>query len=259
MAVPMSLRLIKILAVVLSTVGLMLPVWTVPSRAQSSPRLQNKIYFHTAPDRGAPPRTVGAGSRRSSCISSNEGEILLAALMPSNNVGTTIAPNPTIYVYIPELRNKQAEFILVETQEEKVVYQTTFPLSKSSGIVKLNLPPTVELKPGNNYQWYFGVICNPNNREEDERITGWIERNSISPELQMKIEQAQQQPLEQAKLYAKAGIWNEALTILEQLRSKEPTAWAELLNSVGLGEFAQNPILDCCQVNGSPQLEIGGL
>ncbi len=240
-------HLIEMLAVRLSIAALAISVFPTQIQAQPYPVLQAKIGFPPAPNRGAPERTRGAGSRKPTC-DGLEVKIPLTPLMPENNVGTTIAPNPTIYVYVPEFHNKEAEFLIIDQEAEKVVYQTRFRIRNTPGIVKITLPNTVELKSDKNYLWHLGIICNPNDQEADEVITGWIERISISPELEAKIEQLKQQPLEQGKLYAEAGIWSESLTILAQLRDVNPRGWVELLESVGLGEIAQNPIFECCQI-----------
>ncbi|MEQ8384013.1 MAG: DUF928 domain-containing protein [Coleofasciculus sp. A1-SPW-01] len=43
--------------------------------------------------------------------------------------------------------------------------------------------------------------------------------------------------LQQAQLYAEAGIWHESLAIALQLRHTHPDVLAGLLQSVGLGRF----------------------
>ncbi len=51
--------------------------------------------------------------------------------------------------------------------------------------------------------------------------------------------------LEQAALYAEAGIWYETIATLAQLKQEQPnnsnllSVWEEILTSVGLGELAQ--------------------
>lgn len=92
----------------------------------------------------------------------------------------------------------------------------------------------------------FSIICDRNDRSYDQYTEGGLERINLTPQQQAKIEQVEQQPLVQAQLYADAGVWNETLEIVQQLREASPSSWEQLLQSVGLSELTQQPILDCC-------------
>ncbi|NEP09396.1 MAG: DUF928 domain-containing protein [Symploca sp. SIO2C1] len=240
-----SLNLIKILSVSLSPAIFLFSSWSSQLKAQSFPPLLVSVEFPETRDRGAPERTRGAGSR-GGCPSESVDSTSMTALMPENNVGTTVAPNPTVYVYVPETKDKEAEFRVIDKQAEKVVYQTTFKLPNESALVKLSLPITVELKTNTDYHWDLYIMCEPGNSDKDEVIEGWLERISLSSDMKAKL-QATKQPLKQAKLYADAGIWNETLNIHVHQRDSHPHEWVKLLNSVGLGGIAQAPIIDCCQ------------
>jgi hypothetical protein len=56
-------------------------------------------------------------------------------------------------------------------------------------------------------------------------------------------------------VYAKAGIWQETISILAQLRHDRPSdrninaAWKELLESVNLTEIANAPLVECCRAD----------
>ena len=83
-------------------------------------------------------------------------------------------------------------------------------------------------------------------------IRGWIQRVEISPDLRQKLATAREDKI--PTIYADAGIWYDALSSLAQLRQKYPDEpkyrqqWGELLQSVGLGELADKPILDTISV-----------
>ncbi|NEP62595.1 MAG: DUF928 domain-containing protein [Symploca sp. SIO2G7] len=243
-----SLGLIKVLTVSLSPAILLFPGWSSELRAQSFPQLLVSEFPDTG-DQGAPPRTRGAGSRGgcpSEFVEAPEDAMPMTAVMPKNNVGTTVAPNPTVYVYVPQTKDKEAEFRVIDPQAEEIVHQTTFKLPNETAIVKLNLPKTVELKTNTNYHWEFYIICEPGNREQDQWVEGWLERTSLSSDTEAKL-QVTKQPLKQAKLYADAGVWHETLSIHIEQRDSYPDEWVNLLKSVGLGGIAQTPIVDCCQ------------
>lgn len=200
------------------------------------------LEFPSTTNRGAPARTAGGGVRGDSCT---EKGVPLTALVPNNNIGTTVAANPTFFWYVPESSAQSAEFVVLDNEGNEV-YLKTFALPRTSGVVKLALPQTASLAINKNYRWEFAVICNPQDRTQDQVIQGLIQRSEPDSDLKTKLEKAS--PLEQAELYAKAKIWQETLTLAAQLRSSHPDTWEGLLKSVGLDAIAKKPLIDCCKV-----------
>ncbi|NER06639.1 MAG: DUF928 domain-containing protein [Okeania sp. SIO3C4] len=238
----------------LSLVGLLVsapPVnhpQTDKTKVESSPQLQAVTFPPTA-SRGAPSRTRGAGSR-GPCNPIIKQELSnLTAVVPENNIGTTVSPNPTVYLYVPKSSKRKAEFALFDwtNRIREPIYKIGVSLPESAGIVKVSLPKTVELKPNNTYIWHFGIVCNREERALDYYINGWLERTTLKPEIEAKLKQLQEKPLEQAQLYAESSVWSETITTLEKSRITYPNAWRELLKSVGLGDYADLQIFDCCQ------------
>ncbi|NJK36965.1 MAG: DUF928 domain-containing protein [Oscillatoriales cyanobacterium SM2_3_0] len=215
---------------------------------------QANLTFPPTEDRGAPSRTRGSGSRGPCGDGSDSAlsDIALTALMPANNIGTTISSHPAVYVYVPKTSGKSAEFTLYNwtTRERAAVYEAQVPVANLSGIVKIPLPETVNLEPENTYVWVFSIVCNAQDRSQDQYVSGWIERVSLKSDQQATIEDTQQ-PSEKAALYASAGIWHETLEILEQLRSTDPQIWRTFLDSVGLGEISEQQVIECCQSQSS--------
>ncbi|MFM7407515.1 MAG: DUF928 domain-containing protein [Cuspidothrix sp.] len=269
MAMKKYLSTPKFLTVSISTAAFIVSSLPTASIAQFKPPFQVSVKFPPGANVGAPPRTTGTGARKAPCgfkdfthqqtvENSQESEISLTALTPTNNVVTTLAPNPTVYIYIPKTINKTGEFRLIEVATEKIVYETNFPLVQNAGIMKVSMPKTVKVEANKKYQWQFMVICNPNDREGDEMIQGWIERTNLNPEQIAKIAEFKEESLEKARLYVEYGIWNESVNTLAQLRDQNPTAkteWAELLNSVNLGNIAENNLFDCCSLASSPMTQ----
>jgi hypothetical protein len=255
------------IAIVLSPALVIFSSLPVGLRAQPYPEWKVSLEFPEEQNVGQPASTVGAATRTSCSEDNKEGKMPLTGLMPRNpltnrpvNQTLTVAANPTFFVYVPETTAKSAEFWLFDDQDNKV-YETSLQLptvvssdvSSSSvstpGIVKLSLPANVSLETGKTYHWEFQLNCPPEDPKDPDAsgnplVGGWIQRTELSSDLKTKIEQAT--PLEQAKLYAKARIWSEALMLAAQLRSSHPAEWEELLKSVGLNEIAQVPLLECC-------------
>jgi hypothetical protein len=158
-------------------------------------------------------------------------------------VVTTAAPNPTLFVYVPQTQARAAEIVVVDDNGDDV-YLSRLTLTNTSGVVKASLPATVALETGKNYTWQFSLICNPLNRREDVFVRGMFRRTELAS--QDKARLARTAPLAQANLYAERRLWNETVTTVAQLRSSAPREWEELLRSVGLGMLAQEPFVDCC-------------
>ena len=231
MVLPKSICLLGIL------VGVFSP--TVLSFASWSPRAIS-LEFPPAPQRGSPISTAGGGVRgdKTSC---SAGETPLTALMPArDNIGKTVAANPTFFVYVPQTTATKAEFILVDDRWHEV-YETTVELPESPGVIKLSIPETAPaLEIDRNYKWQFAIICDPQDRFSDEWIEGEIRRIPLDSQLKTAIDRAD--PFRRAQLYANARIWNDTLSILAELRESHQREWEEFLQSVGLDAIASAPL-----------------
>ena len=255
------------IAILLSPALVIFSSLPVGLRAQPFPEWKVSLEF-PVDNVGQPNGGSQGAATRGSCFKyqqNQEDKIPLDRLLlplnpltnPPVNQTLTVAANPTFFVYVPETTAKSAEFLLLDDQDNKV-YETNLQLptvlssdvSSSSvstpGIVKVSLPANVSLETGKNYRWVFALNCMARDGDLSGTlyVDGWIQRTELSSDLKTKIEQAT--PLEQAKLYAKARIWSEALMLAAQLRSSHPAEWEELLKSVGLNEIAQVPLLECC-------------
>jgi hypothetical protein len=187
--------------------------------------------------------TTVAGGRRTTDRSCTRDATRLTALVPEDSVVTTAAPNPTLFVYVPQTQARAAEIVVVDDKGDDV-YVSNLTLTNSSGVLKVTLPTTVALEPGKNYKWQFSVICNPRKRTEDVFVRGMFWRTELASQDRARL--ARTAPLAQATLYANRQLWNETLTTVAQLRSSAPREWEGLLRSVGLGAIAQKPFVDCC-------------
>ena len=222
--------------------GILSPAWVTVAAAPLQQPVQEPIslQFPQTSDRGAPARTVGGGSRGSSCVV--EGETPLVALMPTrNNVGTTVAAQPSLFWYIPQNRAQLAEFVLINNEGNEV-FAETITLAGTSGILKLTFPATVALEIGKDYLWQFAILCDLEDRESDVFVRGVLQRIELGESLKNQLKFAT--ALEQAKLYANAGIWHDSLTIMAELRSSMPAEWEEFLNSIGLSDIANSRFLE---------------
>ncbi len=79
-------------------------------------------------------------------------------------------------------------------------------------------------------------------------MRGWVQRIAIKPELASLLKSATT-PRQRIAIYAEKGIWYSALSELAELRlaeTKNPifaNDWANLLQYIGLADFASKPIV----------------
>jgi hypothetical protein len=206
--------------------------------------VQAEVKVNLPADIGtAPGRRVPGGSRGTNCVARNK---YLTAIVPTSNFGRTTLDNPTLYFYIPENQAPEMELVLQDENEQEI-YKQKYKPSGKAGVVGVSLPANTLVK-GQRYKWNFSIICNTQDRSLDKLVQGVIERID-NPQLLRKLEKASTQ--ERLKLYAEAGIWQDALDTLAQMRYSRPqdsalkADWVSLLKAKGveLGSLAQAPLV----------------
>jgi len=153
------------------------------------------------------------------------------ALVPQNNLVTTVAEKPSLFFYLPVTQAKTAEFVLMDNQGNELA-QKMIKLTDEAGVIEVKFPYSAQLEMNQIYRWELAIICNPQDRTQDVFIQGKLQRQELSSALVSQLETADL--LQQAQLYADAGIWHESLAIALKLRDTHPNALAGLLQSVGL-------------------------
>jgi hypothetical protein len=198
---------------------------------------------------GAPSRTVGGGVRADDCVANDQMKV--TALIPTNNVWTTLSDRPKFLWYVPETTAKTAEFVLIDPDDHDIYIKTIDLNSENMGtIIQETLPEDVSLETGV-YTWQFSLICNEKDRAGDIYIQGWVEqvdfqdREQELDELKTTLEKAGQDSLKQAQAYLDAEIFNESISLLAQTRCEHQDEWQGLLNWMGLEELATDSIAQC--------------
>jgi Domain of Unknown Function (DUF928) len=251
-----SIKLFLTIAIasVISLVSLNWVVAQSPPTGNSTPvRRKNSIFILPTPPAGLAPggRRYG-GARRGSCPNV---EPKLTALVPSSeqpasvtNVwALTTMERPTLWVYLPYTTSSQypADFV-VQDEDANLIAKTAIALSEKPGIIPIPLPAnTPPLAEGKQYRWFFNIYCGKDS--PPIYVEGVVRRVALSPTVSQELATAQ--PKQRFAIYAKNGIWHEALTTIAELRQKNPqdrtlaTQWSELLQAIGLDELAAKPIL----------------
>ena len=243
------------------------------SRLGGGARSQNLSQNQQPKDRGAPaPGQRTGGATRGRCpvaskpltalvpiisATSDKSQHPILASTPAGAVlGLTVVSHPTFWFYVPYsiTSERPVEFILKDDRDN-IIYQTL--LSESAitpGVVGFKLPDTVTpLVVNKRYNWFLTMACTrpsstSSEQEEPTKIfvSGWVERVPLDPSLQRELDKAT--PQQQALLYAKGGIWHEAVTRLAELRRQKPNdvtlkeEWDKLLRSINLEAIAPEPI-----------------
>lgn len=224
---------------------LLLGFGLAPAQAQlpEAPTLPHQLQA-----KDTPTPTVRRRSGRRKPASSrgpcSPGDETLTALTPETNIGLTTKAHPTFFVYMPQTPVTSAAFVLIDEENQRQIYATTFAVPESSGIVSISLPDGVPpLTVGKDYHWYVSLICDPQDRAGDIYVDGWVRR--IAPESALINRLQKASPLTRVTLYREQGIWYDALEVLAEAYRLSPdraalvTKWQSLLRSVGLNDVAQ--------------------
>ncbi|MEM9924263.1 MAG: DUF928 domain-containing protein [Cyanobacteria bacterium P01_D01_bin.50] len=200
------------------------------------------------PVTSSPSRSTGAGNRDGgNCAigKASKSDASIVKLLPKSNIGLTKKQRPSIMVYIPATIAETA-FFSIQDENFNHHYQTTLELPESPGVMEIKLPASVPaLATRTKYQYSLVMICDEYLEPDSPLVSGWIER------VEAKGNSLNQKPsIELASKLADNGIWLDALSTLAELRQSQPSnqsainSWQQLLNSVGLDEIAQQPIVN---------------
>ena len=187
------------------------------------------------PPAGAPGRRQGAAGRNF-CPQLPDRNKPLTALVPDpdQHLAQTISEHPTFWFYIP-YRSEQVYIgkFMLKDQNDEIIYEGEVALPEEPGIIGLELPETIALSESQEYYWHFRIQCSEEKSSAFDYVEGPIKR----VKLEIPGETA---PLrERLNFYAANGLWYELITEL----AKNPGAeWVKVLDFVGLGAIAREPI-----------------
>lgn len=230
-----------------------------PSRKPRSRKKPSRpVFVPPKPPKGLtsiPGRKTGMGSR-DNCPAVSKPLTALAPQTPQQNKsntgivgGLTTLERPYFLFYVPYTQNltgSSAEFSLLDSKGMDVHRQKT-ALPAQPGIVRIPLPNTVALQPGQDYRWYFKIRCSNKKASIPIYVAGYIQRNKLDYRIQEQLKAAN--PQQKATIYAQKGIWFDALSTLAQLRksSQNPSVeqdWQILLQSVDLENISTEPLMN---------------
>ncbi len=163
-------------------------------------------------------RTVSAGSR--GCAKANFQNAKVRLLAPEAYVGLTTTSHPTFFWEVTANSPVQTRFTVVEPGEIEPIVDFQ-QLVQKSGVIKWQLPPQLPgLNQGKPYRWTVALICNPNRSSQNAYAYAWIER---VPKSSYLTEYLKLRNVEPAIVYAREGIWYDALTEAYKNNSSSPS------------------------------------
>jgi hypothetical protein len=192
------------------------------------------------------PKTSGAASVRVTGGSRGSGNaaITLDVLAP-DEIGETTLEQPSLFWFQSKPAEAKFELTLLQENKVKPIVQVSVERSSQAGIQRLKLSDHgAKLSPGVEYQWVVALVTDADNRSKDLVASGIIKR--VEPPADLKERVSKAGPASLDGVYADAGIWYDALSVLSDQIDAQPgnktlrQARADLLRQVGLKAAAQS-------------------
>lgn len=190
------------------------------------------------------PQTSGGESVRVTGGSRGSGpETVALDVLAPGEVGLTTQDQPSLFWFQSKPANARFELTLLQDNKIKPLVDVKVERAAKAGIQRLRLnDQNVKLVPGVEYQWVVALITDPDNRSKDLVASGVIKRIEPSADLKEKLGKAD--PGSLPAVYAEAGIWYDALSVLSDQIDAHPDdqalrqTRADLLRQVGLKKAA---------------------
>jgi len=208
----------------------------------------SSLALETLPAQNAPaaqpvkfrPQTSGAASVRVTGGSRGTGDTTTSLdVLTPDEVGLTTQEQPSLFWYQSQPAKAKFELTLIEDNKPKPIVQVEMDRAAGAGIQRLKLSEhNAKLTVGVEYQWVIALVTDPDNRSKDLVASGVIKRVEPAADLKQKVTSAA--PTALPAVYADAGIWYDALSVLSDQIDAHPDDQAlrkqrsELLRQVGL-------------------------
>lgn len=172
---------------------------------------------YTPPGRGEPESTQATGSRGGNL----EVPLTLTLLIPTDHTGRTTSGHPTFYWDLSSEAKVPVEFTLVKPGQTEPIFVQRIATSKA-GIIQVEMPKNLpDLAVGQKYRWSVSLVRNDKRRSDDVFVQGWVERVATTPDLDKQLATATS-TRQRAQVYAKAGLFYDALASISQAYNQAP-------------------------------------
>ena len=178
-------------------------------------------------------RSVAGGSR-SDCQSNLVKDSVTLLVPEEEVVHHTASLSPTFFFKTKAGSNISWKFTLVDPDKIEPLAESVL-LAKQPGVYQINLPAGVRLEPNQTYLWHIAIPCSNDPDNYREVLSSAVEYTPIDNELAYRLNQVDSE-LEKASIYAKSGIWYDALNLayLARKQSQSSQYWQQLLSEISI-------------------------
>jgi len=135
----------------------------------------------------------------------------------------TVAAKPTFFFQVSKSAAKEAKFSLLNKEGDDTLYEKTFPLTSTGGVMSFTLPADAQtLEVNKEYRWSLEVICDTQDGDQggNTHVEGAVKR--VTPEAPIAQELNNAPISDRLTIYTQAGYWYDTVKTLAQLRLDNP-------------------------------------
>ena len=181
------------------------------------PPVNRVIYIPPSQDLPVPIERVVAGGTRGGKVTFPK-----VTLLAPDHVALTTHEQPTLYWHLSEATKLPVVLTVMQGNADAPALEQHLKGRKNRGLHTLRLADhAVHLKPGMTYEWSVCVLSEIENTFcslKDYLTVGYVERTTVESDFMAKIARAE--PLKRAQLFAKRGLWHDALgTLMDSRKS----------------------------------------
>jgi Domain of Unknown Function (DUF928) len=187
--------------------------------------------LYKPPLRGAPGGRVGGASRGDGSAGPT-----IELIAPANHTGQTASATPVLYFFVSQPITVPTQLTISAPLQPAPVLETTLASPPGRGLHAMRLADYhVQLQLGIVYSWSISAVTDPKDWSRNAVASATIERVVLDPQLDNAVRAAQ--PAGRAALFARAGLWYDAIAAAAENASLDRhAALDELLTEGGLTE-----------------------
>jgi hypothetical protein len=216
------------------------PVTPEPPQSQPAPSaVEEPVYVALLEPEYAPPWDLESRTRVASEVRGAGDLPSLHALAPAH-VAQTLAARPTLLWHLSSVPDTgEWRLVIADPQAIDPLVSRLLPRPARPGVQRVELD--ADLAPGVEYQWSIVWRRDPGNPASDVIAQGWVRR--VSAPAGLHAELVSRPAHEHAALYAREGLWYDALAELDRVHRRFPDepgprqALSALLADADLGEL----------------------
>ena len=183
------------------------------------------------PKQSSQRRSVAGGTRSYCQNLLADGDLSL--IVPEEEVVHRTATNrPSFFFHSQVASSTPLKFTLVNPKIAEPLVETSLLIEKP-GYYKIKLPDSVSLEPQRTYLWHLAIPCSNNPAIFQEVLVSAVEYSPVSSPISTRLERANSL-VAKSQIYARQGIWYDALDLAHRARSQTPQYWQQLLANISL-------------------------